>query len=78
MACMAFSHEYHIACYFRYPDGAWLKLVYIVLDDSSLHVENLFECEMIIPHTKYAVKRSTLYSPSKCSSVRCGPGKRNA
>ena len=28
-------------------DGAWQVLVYIVLDDSSLHVENLFQVKLL-------------------------------
>jgi hypothetical protein len=27
----------------RYPDGAWQVLAYIVLDNASLNVENLFQ-----------------------------------
>ena len=49
----------------RYPDGAWQTLVYIVLDDASLQIENLFQCEMILPHTNFKLSRSTIYSPSK-------------
>ena len=52
----------------RYPDGAWQVLVYIVLDDSSLQIENLFECEMALPHTNFRLSRSTIYSPSKLFS----------
>jgi len=47
----------------RYRDGAWKVLVYILLDDSSLHVENLFQCELELPGTNYKVTRSTLYTP---------------
>ena len=49
----------------RYQDGAWQVLVHIVLDDSSLNIENLFQCEMALPHTNYRLSRSTIYSPSK-------------
>ena len=49
----------------RYPDGAWQTLVYIVLDDASLQIENLFHCEMVLPHTNFKLSRSTIYSPSK-------------
>ncbi|XP_023347739.1 uncharacterized protein LOC111716499 [Eurytemora carolleeae] len=47
----------------RYRDGAWKVLVYIILDDSSLHIENLFQCELELPGTNYKITRSTLYSP---------------
>ena len=50
---------------YRYPDGAWQVLLFIVLDDSSLRIENLFQCEMALPHTNYRLARSTIYSPSK-------------
>ena len=49
----------------RYPDGAWQVVVFIVLDDSTLRVENLFECEVSLPHTDFRISRSTVYSPSK-------------
>ena len=55
----------------RYPDGAWQVLMYIVLDDSSLQIENLFECEMSLPHTNFRLSRSTIYSPSKLQIYRC-------
>ena len=50
---------------FRYPDGAWKICVSAVLEDASLQLENLFECEMLFPRTKFRLSRSTIYSPSK-------------
>ena len=50
---------------FRYPDGAWKIFVSAVLEDASLQLENLFECEMLFPRTKFRLSRSTIYSPSK-------------
>jgi hypothetical protein len=55
----------------RYPDGAWQVLMYIVLDDSSLQIENLFECEMLLPHTNVRLSQSTIYSPSKLYIYTC-------
>lgn len=49
----------------RYPTGAWQKLVFVVLSDRSLSIENLFECEVTVPHTEYSMRRTTLYSPGK-------------
>ena len=50
---------------FRYSDGAWKIFVSAVLEDASLQLENLFECEMLFPRTKFRLSRSTIYSPSK-------------
>lgn len=47
----------------RYPDGAWQVFLYAVLEDATLPLENLFECEMFLPKTKFRLSRSTIYSP---------------
>ena len=48
----------------RYADGAWRVIIFAVLEDATLQIENLFECEMILPQTDFRLSRSTIYSPS--------------
>jgi hypothetical protein len=49
----------------RYHGGAWQKVVFVVLSDKALpRAENVFECEVTLPHTEYATKRTTIYTPS--------------
>ena len=36
----------------RYYDGAWQKIIYVVLADKSLPAKNTFECEMSMPKRK--------------------------
>ena len=40
-------------------------LVWAVLEDAALQLENLFECEMFLPQTDFRLSKSTIYSPSK-------------
>lgn len=47
----------------QFPDGAYRVIQYIVLDHASLTLENLFECEVALPHTDYRVTHRTVYSP---------------
>lgn len=48
----------------RYSNGAWQKLIFVVLADSTLlQWENIFDCDVSVPHTKYSVRKTTLYSP---------------
>ena len=49
----------------RYRDGAYRVTVWAVLDDATLQLENLFECEMFLPQTDFRLSTSTIYSPSK-------------
>ena len=49
----------------RYRDGAYRVLVWAVLEDAALQLENLFECEMFLPQTDFRLSKSTIYSPSK-------------
>ena len=49
----------------QYPDGAWQKIVYVVLADKSLMVENVFECVVKLPDTPYTVRRTMVYTPGK-------------
>ena len=49
----------------QYHSGAWQKIIFVVLADKSLHVENVFECVVRLPETPYAVRRTMLYTPSK-------------
>ena len=49
----------------RYYDGAWQKIVYVVLSDKSLQAKNIFECEMLLPHTTIRDGKTFLYEPSK-------------
>ena len=48
----------------RYPDGAWQKIIYIVLQDKLLPAKNTFECEMSLPHTNVTDQKKLLYKPS--------------
>ena len=50
----------------QYRDKAWQKILFVVLSDKSLKAENIFECELLIPHTSFRKRVKTLYSPSKC------------
>ena len=57
----------------RYFGGAWQKVVFVVLSDKSLQqAENVFECEVSLPHTEFVTKRTTIYSPSKALSLILG------
>ena len=57
----------------RYFGGAWQKVVFVVLSDKSLQkAENVFECEVSLPHTEFVTKRTTIYSPSKAWSFISG------
>ena len=49
----------------RYHDGAYRVTVWAVLEDATLQLENLFECEMFLPQTDFRLSTSTIYSPSK-------------
>ena len=49
----------------RYEDGAWQKIVYIVLQDKLLPAKNIFECEMGLPHTTIKDQKKLFYKPSK-------------
>ena len=51
----------------QYHGGAWQKIVFVVLADKSLRVENVFECVVKLPQTPYVVRRTMLYTPSKFS-----------
>ena len=54
----------------RYHNGAWQKVNFVVLADKSLQrVENVFECVVKLPQTAYTVRRTMLYTPSKCITV---------
>lgn len=53
----------------RYSNGAWQKSAFVVLSDESLFAENVFECVVTVPNTKYAVRKATLYAPGKISAV---------
>ena len=48
----------------QYPDGNWQKIAFVVLPDSSLRKENVFECEVKIPETPFRVRKTMLYAPS--------------
>lgn len=37
----------------QYHSGAWQKIIFVVLADKSLHVENVFECVVRLPETPY-------------------------
>ena len=52
----------------QYHGGAWQKIVFVVLADKSLRVENVFECVVKLPDTPYTVRRTMLYTPSKFMS----------
>lgn len=49
----------------QYHSGAWQKIVFVVLADKSLRMENVFECVVKLPQTPYVVRRTMLYAPSK-------------
>ena len=49
----------------QYPDGAWQKIVFVVLADKSLGEVNVFECVVRIPDTIYRVTRTIIYTPSE-------------
>ena len=49
----------------RYRDGAYRVTVWAALEDATLQLENLFECEMFLPQTDFRLSKSTIYSPSK-------------
>ena len=54
----------------RYHNGAWQKVNFVVLADKSLQrVENVFECVVKLPQTAYTVRRTMLYTPSKCITM---------
>ena len=57
----------------RYRDGAYRVTVWAALEDATLQLENLFECEMFLPQTDFRLSKSTIYSPSKsCVSGLAG------
>ena len=49
----------------QYANGAWQKMIFAVLSDKSLQMENLFDCEVAIPGTDYRVTKSIVYAPGK-------------
>ena len=49
----------------QYHSRAWQKIVFVVLPDKSLRVENVFECVVRLPQTPYVARRTMLYTPSK-------------
>ena len=49
----------------RYPEGDYKVTVFTVMEDATLDLENLFECEMYLPKTDFRIAKSTIYSPSK-------------
>jgi hypothetical protein len=49
----------------RYPSGAWLKHASVLISDSALKVENVFECDVSVPHTDITIRKTTLYSPGE-------------
>ena len=53
----------------RYYDGAWQKIIYVVLADKSLPAKNTFECEMVLPHTSIKEIKTIFYAPSKISNA---------
>ena len=53
----------------RYYDGAWQKIVYVVLSDKSLQAKNIFECEMVLPYTTIRDGKKFLYEPSKITYI---------
>ncbi len=48
-----------------HSSGAFSKSVSVVLSDKSLLVENVFDCDVSVPHTDLAIKRTTLYAPGE-------------
>ena len=59
----------------QYQSGAWQKIVFVVLADKSLRVENVFECVVRLPPSPvsqhqfqpHVWKRRMVYAPSKLS-----------
>jgi len=55
----------------RYEKGAWQKVVYVILSNKILQTtENLFECEVTLPHTEFSTKRTTVYTPGNENYIR--------
>ena len=46
----------------RYRDGAWRVLLVVTLSNSELEPDNLFTCEVGLPHTKYLEEKTIQYS----------------
>ena len=59
----------------QYPDGAWQKIVFVVLADKSLGEVNVFECVVRIPDTIYRVTRTIIYTPSEYFQCFCFPAR---
>ena len=53
----------------RYPDGAWRIALVVTLENTSLEPENLFTCDIELPHTKYKVSKTTAYSPGNSGQM---------
>ena len=49
----------------RYQDRAWRIILVVVLNNTSIEPENLFTCDIVLPHTNYKVSKTTVYSPGK-------------
>ena len=49
--------------YARYKDGAWWKTAFVVVPDSHLYADNVFECLVAVPHTSFVARRAATYAP---------------
>ena len=64
----------------QYQSGAWQKIVFVVLADKSLRVENVFECVVRLPPSPvsqnqfqpHVWKRRMVYAPSKLFHITAG------
>ena len=64
----------------QYQSGAWQKIVFVVLPDKSLRVENVFECVVRLPPSPvsqhqfqpHVWKRRMVYAPSKLFHITAG------
>lgn len=51
--------------YARYKDGAWWKTAFVVVPDSHLYADNVFECLVAVPHTSFVARRAAAYAPGE-------------
>jgi len=58
----------------QYRDKAWQKILFVVLSDKSLLAENIFECELAIPHTSFIKRVKTIYSPKNPTVMASASG----
>ena len=49
----------------QYRDGAYQKILFVVIPDRTLKPHNTFECQLVIPGTQFSDTKKTVYSPSK-------------